>query len=214
MNRRLGRGDPEVERILTELKALNAIVQAIDKPEELQDALRLVRQVWAGLPEPATTEQFIIAVAVAKLLGEQPVRCASIPRPPIRRLEAGERWTVHAFEIIGLAWISWACARPTIAAEFLRRLWAEPYEPSLNSEEAEHQKALVFWGHAVEALLTDDLLEARRSFNRAYEVGTGIGTDSHTSILWTLAASLAHMDTLPLSTDSSSTIPISQQALN
>lgn len=177
IDEQIGRGNPEVERILTEMDALNTTLRAVfTNLEGFPDALRLVRQSYGTRGKPETLDDFVVLVAMARILG------ARAPTSPPVLLEEPEG-EARVTETIALAWVDWAAGRASEGARRLREL--SPATPN----ESIHMLALRNWAAAVEALTANADHEARRCFQRAYEIGASFGTDSHPVVLWTMAAS-------------------------
>ena len=182
----------ELPNIIAEMNALNAVLRALDQPQELPNALRLVRTVWTTFPTPQTVDAWVIGVAMATLLGEPPKKCLdpiTLP-PPI-----AEPWTMHIFEHTAFAWGAWTQGDARVAQYWIRSIRADVPDKEGPVDEARpgavHRLALEEWANAVMALTQGQTSEAKRFFKRASEVGQSFGTESHPVILWTMAASLA-----------------------
>jgi hypothetical protein len=185
MDEQFGEGDPEVKRIIAEMNALNTALQALDNPQEVPNALRLVRQVRETHLEPETFEGFVILVAMSKIVAAQ-----APTNPP--RLLLGHPWTTHVFEQVGLAWVAWTAQRSPEALRCIYRLRDVQKERELGEDRsgAIQLLALYDWARAVEALANEMPTEAERFFKRATAIGASFGTESHPVVLWTMAASL------------------------
>lgn len=178
MPERIGRGNPEVERIITEMDALNTALRARD-PQDIESAVALVRHLRETRGEPETFEEFMILACMQKILGEPIVTMPPKERP----------LGVMEYEAIGLAWVAWAADRPNEAFNRVRGLMGEPEPGTLGGTGAIQTMTLHYWARGIEALAVGAKAEAERLFRRAAEVGSSFGTDSHPVVLWTMAAS-------------------------
>jgi hypothetical protein len=179
-----GRGNPEVERVIAEMNALNAAIQASD-PRLAREAQGMVRAVEATWPEPRTVSDYAIRTAMARITGN--------PLPtgePERTTGEATIWAVRAFELIGLAWLAWTRNDPQRARFWIGRWSIEGEDKTkLDSEGAIQAFAVALWANAIEALIDNRTDDARRFFRRVFDVGSSFGTESHPTVLWTMAGS-------------------------
>lgn len=109
----------------------------------------------------------------------------AFPRRPLG-LPTRASYEEHLVETASLAWLGWAGGQdPSRASREVSRLQEEATE----SSGALHRATLSLWLSAIEHLTNENLPEARRLWNRAIEIGSSLGTESHPAILWSYAAS-------------------------
>ena len=184
---------PEVQRIIDEMNALNAVLRATT-PELATEAQEKVRAILAHSPPPSTVPDFVLRTAMSKITNQEAPR-------ETPKLSENAPWSTRAFELIGLAWLAWSHSDNLKAIDHIVE-WAdgsrhtEQWGPSLgtadmtkvNQEGAVQAYCVSLWGTAVAALLAGNMENARRYYRRVYDVGSSFGTESHPIILWTLAA--------------------------
>jgi len=179
-----GRGDPEVERVIAEVNALNAAIAA-DSPALAREARGMVREAEAKWPETGTFSGFIIRAAMSRITGSTPPT-----GEPTRTSGEDTEWAVRAFELVGLAWLAWSRGENPRARFWISQWTRESATQTNLSEEGAVQAFTVgLWANAIEALIEDRTLDAQRFFRRVHDVGSSYGTESHPTILWTMAAS-------------------------
>lgn len=180
-----GRGNPEVERVIAEMNALNAAIQAAH-PEHAREARAMVRAVEAQWPVPRTVADFTVRASMARITGSE-----APTGEPERTTGEACTWPVRAFELVSLAWLAWSRGDAARAHHHIERWVAEAAMPENlnNSDSAIQAFAVALWGNAVEALVDGRVDDARRFYGRVYEVGSSFGTESHPTVLWTMAAS-------------------------
>lgn len=177
-----GRGDPEVERVISEMNALNAALSSDVPPRQARAMIQEVERQW---PTPRTVSDFTIRAAMARITGN------AVPAgEPERTTGEAAAWSVRAFELVALAWLAWTRGETERARFWIRRWAAESADKmNLDREGAIQAFAVALWANAVEALVEERPFDARRFFRRVYEVGSSFGTESHPTVLWTMAAS-------------------------
>lgn len=179
-----GRGNPDVERVIAEMNALNAVMKAmLQSPslsQEAQDMVRVVERQW---PTPRTVSEFTIRAAMARITGSgNPV---GDPTPE------GSVWATRSFELVALAWLAWSRNDPERARAQLAQ-WDHEVgrrDEGLSEQGAIEMFAVSFWASAIKALTEHQIDAAKMYFRRVYEVGSNFGTESHPTVLWTFAAS-------------------------
>jgi hypothetical protein len=178
-----GRGNPEVERVIAEMNALNAALQA-EGPKLAAEAQAMVRAVENGWPEPRTVTDFTVRAAMARITGG-----AQLTGDP-ERAEM-PTWPVRAFELVALAWLAWSRGDTGQARHHIGRWLAESEMPenATGSDGAIQAFAVALWANAIEALIEGRTDDSRRFYERVYQVGSSFGTESHPTVLWTMAAS-------------------------
>jgi hypothetical protein len=178
-----GRGNPEVERVIAEMNALNAVLRASSAAEvrEAQSMVRNVERVW---PDPRTVSDFVIRTAMARITE------GILPSgEPV--LADSPAWSERAFELVGLSWLAWARMDLARARFWIERWSAEASDKAnLDRQGAIQSFAVALWANAVEGLVEGRQDDVRRFFNRVYHVGSNYGTESHPTVLWSMAASL------------------------
>lgn len=175
-----GRGNPEVERVIAEMNAVNAILSS---STPTRDAQQMVRAIEAQWPTPHTVPEFVLRAAMARITGS-----AAPVGEPERTSEPV--WSTRAFELIALAWLAWSQGDPSRAHFFIARWSTEGSEKThLDDKGAIQAFAVALWACAVEALVEGRREDSLRFFKRVYEVGSNFGTESHPTVLWTMAAS-------------------------
>lgn len=180
-----GRGNPEVERVIAEMNALNAAISA-PTPELAREAQAMVRAVEAQWPAPRTVADFTVRASMARITGSK-----APAGEPERTVGEPCTWSVRAFELIALAWLAWSRGDSERARHHIERWSAEAGRPENlnNSDSAIQSFAVALWANAIEALLEGRTDDSRRFYERVYEVGSSFGTESHPTVLWTMAAS-------------------------
>jgi len=179
-----GRGDPEVERVIAEVNALNAAIAA-DSPALAGEARNMVREVEAKWPETRTFSGFVIRAAMSRITGSTPPT-----GEPDRTTGDEAEWAVRAFELVGLAWLAWSRGENS-RAQFWITQWGRESATQTQLSEAGAIQAftVALWANAIEALIENRTEDSQRFFRRVHDVGSSYGTESHPTILWTMAAS-------------------------
>lgn len=173
-----------VEDVLAETRALSLCLNVIRGKGDMEEA---VTDVWVFLRktgQPSDVSEMVIQSAMNVITGV-PVREPSFTPAdkPVDR---------HVFETISKGWIQWASQKgSSTALDAIQTL-----EVPLSGPRALHMMALRPWKEAVEALLLKDLVNARRLFWRASELGSQFGTESNPSVQWTFAASFFFSPTI------------------
>jgi hypothetical protein len=90
----------------------------------------------------------------------------------------------HLIETASIAWLNWASGGEEGRIDPTQIMETRP-----NESGALHRTTLLLWLSAIERLEANDLQEARRLWQRAIEIGSSLGTESHPAILWSYAAS-------------------------
>lgn len=171
--------DPAVQRLLTQSEALSTALAYVERGTGREGVLRLVKLALDG-GVFLTVEELTTQSAMYRILGQEgPINHRFDPavRPYERKL----------FETIAQAWMIWAAEEPPgEALEALHQL----QEDTPPKKGALHLMALQPWKLAVEALLEEDLAEAKRRFLRSAELGGQFGTETNPVIQWTFVATL------------------------
>jgi hypothetical protein len=177
---------------IAEVRALNAVMaMAASGVEALNVRVLVNSTLQARLQEDLfhRPEDFGIAAAMASLLGSDPQ--SFVPLHLYREKE----WDSTFTECCVRAWIDTACGFPEYAISSIKRLRsrqdAEQPQVAEGGAGAVNRMAMDFWLQAIEALAVEDLTEARRLWERAIEIGSCFGTDSHLAISWTFVATFA-----------------------
>lgn len=169
--------DPSVRLVIAQAEALSAALAYVNNGTGRDEALKLVAKAL-DRGTFLTVEELTIQSAMRLILGQDESvnhRFYAATRPPTR----------HFFETTARAWMIWAEKGSTSEAlEALHQL----EDPSAKKE-ALHLMALQPWRLAVEALLEEDLAEAKRQFLRATELGSQLGTETNPVVQWSYAAS-------------------------
>jgi len=183
-NSTFGRGNPEVERVISEMNALNAAIKA-STPALAREARSMVRAVEAQWPEPQTVSEFVIRAAMAEITG------SALPTgEPTRTTGEAADWATRSFELVGLAWLAWVRGDVDRARFWIGRYATEGEDKTNLSEGGAIQVfAVAIWALAIEALIDNRPEDAHRFYRRVFEVGSSFGTESHPTVLWTMAAS-------------------------
>jgi len=169
--------DPSVQQVIAQSEALLAALAYVDRGVDRDGALEKVQRAL-DRGTFLTVEELTIRSAMRRILGQEALasyRFYPAVRPTSR----------HFFEVSARAWMIWA--EKGSASEALTDLHSLE-EPSPKSG-ALHLMALVPWKLAIEALLEEDLAEARRQFLRSAELGSQIGTETNPAVQWSYAAS-------------------------
>lgn len=174
---------PATQRILEEVKALQAVLRATDEDRPLDEAVaKQVRDVFEA-PAANNQEGWLTRVAQAHLLGE--------PFEPSRSLLIEDEQTeARLFIYLSRAWSCWAAGENGAVAALLKA--ADADEDAHVPGGHLHTMALEAWQLAIEALLAGNPKEARRFYRRAMELGSQFGTWTSTAVQWTYGASFKH----------------------
>jgi hypothetical protein len=177
-----GRGDPEVERVISEMNALNAALDSKIPATTAQDMVRAVEAAW---PATSSVADFAIRAAMSKITGSAPPL-----GEPVRTSGEEAVWPIRGFELVATSWLAWTRGDVERARFWIGR-WAteQAEETHLDDSGAIQAWAVTLWANAIEALIEGRADDARRFFRRVYEVGSSFGTESHPTVLWTMAAS-------------------------
>lgn len=174
-----------VQRIISEMKALNAAAACLEQKIPALDAMELVRRVLEEKPVEPTTECTVIRSAMTKILGIQ--SDAKVP-PPVRNSE----WDTLTGDTIAYAWLSLINGNPKVALDVLPRLRAEQHDNQKISAKARkgsiNLMSMYFWLTAVEALANGDKTSSRQYWLKAIDIGSHFGTESHLMVSWSYVA--------------------------
>jgi len=177
--------DPNIQQIMAQSEALHAALAYVDRGVDRDGALeRVERALERGTF--LTVEELTIRCAMRRILGQEAptsYRFHPAVNPPLRKF----------FETAARAWMIWAEKGP--ASEALTDL--HQLEDPSAKKEALHQMALVPWKLAIEALLEEDLAEAKRQFLRSTELGSQLGTETNPAVQWSYAASFFSLTLSP-----------------
>jgi hypothetical protein len=150
--------------------------KAIEEKENPLRVQRVVKMLFHDQPTE-TAEDLLVWYAMGKIVGKE------LPSPEFPTDE-DEEDKEHLFSTTSWAWMSWAANGPSNRIlERLNRLDLKEGPSSVL-----HQLALSNWAYAVQALHSNDLVEAKRRYKRSLEIGGQFGTDTNSVILWTYAA--------------------------
>lgn len=184
--------DPTLQGMLAEMDAQGAAERACDGTGNPLEAV-LAIQGALDLLEPADTlADRVCRTAMRAVLGQDEPFYLDRPLPDGDGWEAHEE---HIFQMVALGWVGWhqgTLDRKGVQ-ETAIRIRADR---KAQREGAVHQMALFLWLDAVEKLSMNDREESRRCWQRALEVGSSFGTESHPVILWTYIASFFPHETL------------------
>jgi hypothetical protein len=166
-------------QVIAEDKALSAALAVIDERGDYQIALAAVQR-YRDIYAPTNDVEGVIIDTALRVICEG--RPAAYPH-------LGPAQTIT--EWVAFAWIAWACGKADerLEAEIEGFLMAPPVEGPKPRGGYLHRMALQQCLSAVQALLTNDYVEAQRRFRRAIKFGTEYGTSSNPVIQWTYAAS-------------------------
>lgn len=169
-----------IQGMLAEMDAQGAAERAVNGEGSLSEALLAVEGALE-LAEPAESlSDRVCRAAMLSIIGDE--------SDPEDAEPTREDWDEHVFESVSLAWLGWLQSRDT---ERIRReadrLQVEAKTQKSNG--AIHRLILFFWLNAVVRLVEGDREEARRLWQRALDVGSSFGTESHPVILWSYIAS-------------------------
>jgi len=170
----------DVQTILAEMEALKAVFDAAFQGGPADRAVACVRQALnmrAG--DPTHFEGQLTVFCMALVLGED--RFDVLPRVPTER-----RWARKTFEALALGWANWIRSGSKEVLQVIDQMhFSEPEE----DDGAVETLSLNFWAKALEMLVKDRPVEAKKFFERANEVGAQFGTSTNPSICWTYAVS-------------------------
>jgi hypothetical protein len=161
--------------ILVESRALEAalaVVEGQGDPALVSSSIQTMLSLWQPDGSPGDLAK---QVAVHKIAGDSLPTTTWTPTgsgPEDRKL----------FEMVVHAWIAWVSGTQDLFESHVEG-------PPSRGDGLIHRMALGYWAGAVENLTRHDLVEARRLFRRAAELGGQFGTESNPVVLWTYAAS-------------------------
>lgn len=162
-------------RVITEGRAVALCCDAVEGRADPNRAQTLVETLWRDQPTD-TVEDRVVWYAMGKVVG------ALLPAPST--MEAGRDLDDRGlFLDTAQAWMTWASEGGGHLS------WSDRKE---GASVLQHL-SVANWASAVEALLREDLSEAKRYYRRALEVGGQFGTESNSVITWTYAASFFHL---------------------
>ena len=174
--------DENLQGMLAEMDAQGAAERAVEGEGDPGEAKMAIQGALELLAPADTLEDRICRTAMRAVLGQDEPFYLDRPIPD------GEGFREeHVFQTVALAWVGWAQGtldRQTIHQEAVRlRAGREVQQGG-----AVHLMALFLWLDAVEHLSGNRREEAHRCWQRALEVGSSFGTESHPVILWTYIA--------------------------
>ncbi len=170
--------NPEVAGLLLESEALSSALACCTKagghPKKARDLVRKASQCH----QMCDVQDYVVKCAMTKILGRVPRALSFITREDVT--------SARTFIRIAQDWITWVSvgSKPPLPTKIPKVL----REDTLHGGAIE-EIVLDFWASAVQALLQKDLLEARKFFERASDVGSSYGIEINHSIQWTYAAS-------------------------
>jgi hypothetical protein len=170
---------PKIQRILAEAKALTAALKLAEGTGSTALVHQLVAEALDG-HNPTDSPTELVNAAMRHILGR--------PIPTSSETEGGSLED-NIFGVIARAWVAWATGLDRERAHEALRKIPIPKGP-LKEGGALHLMAMQPWAQAVDALLQNDLDEARRMFRRATELSSQCGTVTNAAVQWTYAASL------------------------
>ena len=179
--------DPTLQGMLAEMDAQGAAERACDgtgSPVEARMAIQGALELLENIGEPEGLADRVCRASMRHVLRQNSVEELGEP------VESPSE--EHFFESVALAWMGWLQGRRSRVDRFLGTR-AAPQDQNVG---AIHQMALTYWRDAVEKLVLGERDEARRCWQRALEVGSSFGTESHPVILWTYIASFFPRETL------------------
>lgn len=165
--------------IIAEGEALTTALGVIEGHHCPVEARSVVATYRRKFTNRGDAESYAIDTATQKICG-QPLDNFPQFVPSTRGTEEDT-----LFEGLSYLWICWACQRNV--EEGLDRLTHLEIVTGKNS--LLNLMALHHWKGAIFALIEEDLVEARRLYRRATQLGSEYGTPSNPTIQWTYAAS-------------------------
>lgn len=162
-----------------ESDALSTLFSYINGEEvDLTTSLDFVRRTYSSL-ESSSAEEWLMIAAMAKILAKD------IPEPDFAPMSGPA--DQHVFVSCANAWGRWAGGYPDLATKALKA--GASNDLHAGRGRALHLMALASFRGAVEALISDDLVEAQRLFRRSIEMGSQMGTETNPVIQWVFVAS-------------------------
>jgi len=168
-------------KLLAESKTLSLAADVLEAGSDSLEVRRACRELLVQERRPETVSDLVRWSALRRIIGE-----TFIPdHPGVTEPDIEDELELALFEATAHAWLAWLRGSPSEPGKGLRtaREALEGREGGLL-----HRLALGYWSEAVEALLGDDVPEARRLFRRAIEVGGQFGTESSPTVLWSYVA--------------------------
>ena len=171
--------DNELQELMAEMAAQQAAGRVVEGRGSVTDALLAVQKALRVMGNPTSMQDTLSRAAMQKILGQPILLVAGLP--------SEENWEDHLFETVGLSWLSWANGSDPM------RIYREAQRiveklPKGGPEGAVHAMTLHLWLEATKKLVEGDRITSKVLWNRAIEVGSSSGTESHPTILWTYIA--------------------------
>ncbi len=170
--------------ILALFRALTASLTYIECGSEPEKAILLTEEALALRKTPRDAVNVAIDMAMYRIVGKNP------PKRKARRVPAAP-WTEHVAGKVALAWLDWV-EGDLVSAE---RKIDQIRRNQKGQEEGDKTSAVSLFAlhlctEAIHNLTQNDLKSARPFFQRAAELGSQYGTDSHIMISWIYVSTL------------------------
>jgi hypothetical protein len=171
--------DNGLQELMAEMAAQQAAGRVVEGRGSVTDALLAVRKALDVMGSPTSMQDTLSRAAMQKILGQPILVLDGVP--------SEENWEAHLFETVGMAWLAWANGSdPTRTYRESQRITERLPEGS--PEGAVHVMTLRLWFDAVKKLAEGDRTTSKLLWDRAIEVGSSSGTESHSTILWAYIA--------------------------
>jgi hypothetical protein len=172
----------DTSTIISEMASQKAVFDAAfsDTPNRERVAISSEKTLRLLPVSPDKFETRLLIFCLNYCLGV--VRTDLIPE---RTME--KRWSRKTFEALAIGWMRWMVDHNDDGVLF--------YIANMHNDEPRDEDKsfdtliLNFWSKAIELLVLNRPIEAKRFFDRANEVGAQIGTSINPSICWTYATS-------------------------
>lgn len=165
--------------MLVEEDGLEAMMRVIDGSGDAELAHTLVEAAIAERAESSRLAEEVVLAAMHRIVGK-PVW---LPLSAARQTP----WENHVTDTLALAWAAWAAGQHEAATRELEHLH-ERMPKGGDESGAVHLMSLHYWGDAIEQLVSGNIPAAHRLFKRSLDLGSQFGTESHTTVSWTYAA--------------------------
>lgn len=166
--------------MIVEMDGLEASMRVVDSGADPELARPVVEAAIADRQvSMKRLDEEVVLAAMLRIVGK-----------PVRLPLAAARvnlWENHVTDTLALAWAGWAAGQPEAALRELGHLHGKMPKGGDESS-AMHLMSLHYWGGAIEQLARGSIPASRRLFRRALDLGAQFGTESHTLVSWTYAA--------------------------
>lgn len=169
---------PEISRIFREAEALTAAMEVVEKGSDRTKAQELVLPVFKDLPTPKNLPNLLVALSMRRILGKR------LFIPGHRKFPTTQEKAITQGTC--LAWMILVEGYPRRAARHIEAMRSKKLDP--RGTNAINLLSLKYWGDGIYALARGYPEDSFRFFQRALDLASQNGTESHPLISWSYAA--------------------------